>query len=46
MEVKLVVVGNITNEMSVRITNCGLGQFGNLPFTDIYEKKLSINFKK
>jgi len=38
MEVKLVVVGNITNEMSVRITNCGLGQFGNY-LLQIFMKK-------
>jgi len=38
--VEPIIVGKTADEMGVRITDCGLGQFGKLDFTENYEKEI------
>jgi len=38
--VEPIIVGKTADEMGVRITECGLGQFGKIDFTDSYEKEI------
>jgi molybdate transport repressor ModE-like protein len=35
-----IIVGKAADEMGIRITDCGLGQFGKLDFTENYEKEI------
>ncbi len=44
--VEPIVVGKTADEMGVRITDCGLGQFGKLDFTDNYEKEIVDELQK
>jgi len=44
--VEPITVGKTADEMGVRITDCGLGQFGKLDFTDNYEKVLIDELQK
>jgi molybdate transport repressor ModE-like protein len=39
-------VGKTADEMGIRITDCGLGQFGKLDFTDNYEKEIIDELQK
>jgi len=45
-EVEPIIVGKTADEMGVRITDCGLGQFGKLDFTDNYEKEIIDELQK
>ncbi len=44
--VEPIVVGKTADEMGVRITDCGLGQFGKVDFTDNYEKEIVEELQK
>ncbi|WP_051428196.1 MULTISPECIES: winged helix-turn-helix domain-containing protein [unclassified Lebetimonas] len=44
--VEPIVVGKTADEMGVRITDCGLGQFGGLDFTDNYEEEIVKELEK
>jgi len=43
--VKPIEVGKVADKLGIRITDCGLGQFGKLDFTDNYEKEIVTKLK-
>ena len=44
--VEPIKVGRMADEMGIRITDCGLGQFGKMDFTDSYEEEIVNDLNK
>ena len=44
--VKPIEVGKIADKLGIKITDCGLGQFGKLDFIDNYEEEIITELKK